>query len=205
MKISFAITVCNELNEIKKLLPFLNEHVSEEDEIVILFDEKNGDKLVINYLNEFKSTKVKIFQYFDFDNDFAKLKNTLTSYCEGDYIFQLDADETVSSNLIHNIKNIISENLETDLFYLSRINTVDGITSEHINKWKWNLDSNGRINFPDYQGRIHKKHLQWYGKVHERIVGAKYYALLPSEEDFCIIHNKTISKQEKQNNLYESI
>lgn len=205
MKISFAITVCNELNEIKKLLPFLNEHVSDEDEIVVLFDEKNGDESVINYLQEFKNDKIKIRHYIDFDNDFAKLKNTLTSYCDGDYIFQLDADEMISSSLIHNIKNIISENLETDLFYLSRINTVEGITPEHINKWKWNLDSDGRINFPDYQGRIYKKNLQWYGKVHERIVEAKYYALLPSEKDFCIIHNKTINKQEKQNNFYESL
>lgn len=205
MKISFAITVCNELNEIKKLLPFLNEHVSDEDEIVILFDEKNGDESVIKYLEEFKNNKIKLYRYTDFDNDFAKLKNTLTSYCEGDYIFQLDADEMISSNLIHNIKNIISENLETDLFYLSRINTVEGITSEHINKWKWNVDSDGRINFPDFQGRIFKKKLQWFGKVHERIVNAKYYALLPTEKDFCIIHNKSISKQEKQNNLYESL
>lgn len=205
MKISFAVTVCNELNEIKKLLPFLNEHVSEDDEIVVLFDEKNGDELVINYLNEFKNDKIKIRHYIGFDNDFAKLKNTLTSYCDGDYIFQLDADEMLSPNLVRNIKNIISENLETDLFYLSRINTVEGITSEHINKWKWNLDSEGRINFPDYQGRIYKKNLQWYGKVHERIVDAKYYALLPTEKDFCIVHNKTINKQEKQNNLYDSL
>lgn len=205
MKISFAVTVCNELNEIKKLLPFLEEYVSDEDEIVVLFDEKNGDDSVINYLNELKSNKIKIHSYLNFDNDFAKLKNTLSTYCDGDYIFQLDADEIISTNLVQNIKNIISENLETDLFYLPRINTVDGITSEHINKWKWNLDNNGRINFPDYQGRIYKKNLQWYGKVHERIVNAKYYALLPSEEDFCIIHNKTINKQEKQNNLYESI
>ena len=205
MKISFAVTVCNELIEIKKLISFLDEHVSDEDEIVVLFDEKNGNESVISYLSEFKSNKIKIYSYLNFDNDFAKLKNTLSTYCDGDYIFQLDADEMVSTNLVKNIKNIISENLETDLFYLPRINTVDGITSEHVNKWKWNLDSNGRINFPDYQGRIYKKNLKWYGKVHERIVEAKYYALLPAEEDFCIIHNKTINKQEKQNNLYESI
>ena len=41
MKISFAITVCNELEEIKKLLPFLLQNKMIGDEIVILFDEKN--------------------------------------------------------------------------------------------------------------------------------------------------------------------
>ena len=40
MKISFAITVCNEIEEIKRLVPFLFEHKRKEDEIVILYDEK---------------------------------------------------------------------------------------------------------------------------------------------------------------------
>jgi hypothetical protein len=76
---------------------------------------------------------------------------------------------------------------------------------EHINKWKWNLDKQGRINFPDYQGRIYKSNLQWSGNVHERIVGVKNYSLFPLEEEFCIIHNKTIKKQEEQNELYSSL
>ena len=42
MKISYAITVCNELEEITKLLNFLIEKKRKEDEIVILFDKANG-------------------------------------------------------------------------------------------------------------------------------------------------------------------
>jgi hypothetical protein len=42
MKISFAITVCNELEEIKRLVPFLLKHKRINDEIVVLFDKKNG-------------------------------------------------------------------------------------------------------------------------------------------------------------------
>ena len=38
MKISYAITVCNEIEEIKKLIPFLLEHKRDEDEIVVQQD-----------------------------------------------------------------------------------------------------------------------------------------------------------------------
>ena len=43
MKISYAITVCNEFIEIQRLLHFLLKHKRYQDEIVILFDKANGD------------------------------------------------------------------------------------------------------------------------------------------------------------------
>ena len=50
MKISYAITVCNEIKEIKNLLPFLIENKRPEDEVVILFDERNGERELLDYL-----------------------------------------------------------------------------------------------------------------------------------------------------------
>ena len=47
--------------------------------------------------------------------------------------------------------------------------------------------------------------IEWKGKVHEKIEGYKEYGTLPSEEEFALYHPKTISKQEKQNQLYETI
>ena len=41
MKISYAITVCNELNEIQRLLKLLLAFKRSEDEIVVLFDSTN--------------------------------------------------------------------------------------------------------------------------------------------------------------------
>ena len=38
MKISYAITVCNEHKEIKKLLTFLFEHKRKEDQVVVQMD-----------------------------------------------------------------------------------------------------------------------------------------------------------------------
>ena len=50
MTLSFAITVCNEFVEIQNLIPFLLEHKRPEDEIVVLYDQKNGDEEVENFL-----------------------------------------------------------------------------------------------------------------------------------------------------------
>ena len=40
MKLSLAVTVCNEYDEIQQLLPFLIENKREQDEIVVLYDIK---------------------------------------------------------------------------------------------------------------------------------------------------------------------
>jgi hypothetical protein len=206
MKISYGITVCNELKEIKTLLPLLIEHKRVEDEIIVLYDEKNGKQEVLDYLLPFnKLPNVQTWRGMVFVNDFAIWKNKLNGYCSGDYILQLDADELITKELIQNLPSIIETNPEVDLFVFPRINTVKGITDEHIKKWGWKMDDNGRINFPDWQGRLYKKGLNWHGKVHEKIVGAKTYSLMPEDEGYCLIHEKTIERQERQNNLYSKI
>jgi len=207
MKISFAITVCNELEEIKKLVPFLLENKGVQDEIVILYDDKNGNQEVLDFLLPFnKLPNVQTWRSVDWDNNFADWKNKLNDYCTGDYVFQLDADEMISVDFIKSLSEIIEMNPEVDVYYLPRINTVDGLTQDHIQKWGWRVNEKGWVNFPDYQGRIYKKHLSWSGKVHERIVGAKMYSLLPMDEPtYFISHHKTITRQEKQNNFYSTI
>ena len=206
MKISFAITVCNELEEIKKLIPFLLENKRINDEIVILYDNRNGNPEVLDFLLPYnKLPNVQTWRGLDFDNNFADWKNKLTDYCTGDYIFQIDADEMISKYMVQNINVIIGMNPDVDLFYLPRINTVEGLTQEHIDKWKWSVDAEGRVNFPDWQGRVFRKDLMWSGNVHERIVGSKKYSLLPEDLVYCIQHNKTIDRQEKQNEFYDKL
>ena len=50
MKISYAITVCNEFIEIQRLLSFLLTHKRKKDSIVILYDEAHGDPKIEEYL-----------------------------------------------------------------------------------------------------------------------------------------------------------
>jgi hypothetical protein len=141
MKISFAITVCNELNEIKNLVPFLIKNKRPQDEIVILFDSKNGDKEVLEFLSQYPPIfdDVIIKENMWFNNDFGAWKNLLGSYCSGDYIYQIDADEMISEYMVKNINLILNMNPDVDLIFVPRINTVEGITQEHIGKWKWNI------------------------------------------------------------------
>lgn len=207
MKISFAITVCDEFEEIKRLLPFLLANKRIEDEIVILFDEKHGSKEVLDFLLPYNVRPgVQTWRNIGFNNNFAEWKNKLNSHCTGDYIYQLDADEMISEYVVKNLHEIISLNPEIDLYFVPRINTVDGITEEHIKEWKWKVNENGWINFPDYQGRIYRQKMSWHGKVHEKIIGGKRFSILPiDEEEYCIQHHKHIDRQVKQNNFYKTI
>ena len=206
MKISFAITVCNELEEIKKLVPFILEHKRIGDEIVILYDDKNGNPEILDFLLPFNiKPNVQTWRGFGFEGNFADWKNKLNDYCKGDYIYQLDADEMISEYMIKNLSTILEMNPNVDLIFVPRINTVDGLTEEHIKKWGWNINEKGWVNFSDPQGRIYKKGMSWYGKVHERIIGGQKFSSLPLDEEYCIQHHKTIERQEKQNNYYSKL
>jgi len=188
------------------LVPFLLEYKRPSDEIVILYDENNGDSEVLKFLLPYnKLPNVQTWRSFDFNKNFADWKNLLISYCKGDYVYQLDADEMISSYMIENLSTILEMNKDVDLYFVPRINTVAGITDKHIKKWGWNVNEKGYINFPDQQGRIFRKKMSFYGKVHERIVGGEKFTTLPQDENYCIQHHKTIERQEKQNNLYNTI
>ena len=88
-----------------------------------------------------------------------------------------------------------------------RINTVEGLTEAHIQKWGWNVNEKGWVNFPDVQTRIYKNSdkIYWVNKVHERIVGFESYTNFPADEIYCIRHPKTIDRQERQNNYYDTL
>jgi hypothetical protein len=141
------------------------------------------------------------------NNDFASFKNNLKDNASGIFIFQIDADEIPSEDLMENIKDIIEYNKDVDLFFVPRINTVEGLTKEHIKKWKWQVNELGWVNFPDYQTRLYRRtsEIQWQGKVHERIVGYNTLSVLPQEERYCLYHHKQIERQEKQNAYYDTI
>ena len=207
MKISYAITVCNEFVEIQKLVNFLRENKRQQDEIVILYDQKNGDEEVANWLT--KQNKYPNIQFWRgfFEGHFADWKNKLTEYCGGDYIFQIDADEIPSETLIENLPTILESNPDNEVYLVPRVNKVKGIMPEHLRKWNWRLDEEGRINWPDYQWRIWKNspEIKWVNKVHERLEGFKKYAPLPEDESFALYHPKDIVRQEKQNAFYDTL
>lgn len=202
LRISYAITACNEHVELDRLLEMLTNNIRPEDEIVVQMDISATDevKAVVN--------KYKLMNYFHpLNNDFATFKNNLKSLCTKEFIFQIDADEYPHPHLLASLPEILDYNYNVDVFLTPRINTVEGLTEQHIQQWGWNVNDKGWVNFPDYQWRIWKNSnkIQWINKVHERLTGFDYYSALPQSEEYCLFHPKEIKRQEKQNQFYSTL
>ena len=90
------------------------------------------------------------------------------------------------------------------MVWIPRINTVEGITEQHVRAWGWQINEKGWINYPDWQGRIfrNRPNIRCEKPVHEMIVGFQTYAHLPMEQKYSIVHPKTIERQEEQNMFY---
>ena len=210
MSISFAITAYNEPEELQVLLNQLEQIAKSDDEIVIQLDSKATPEvlsLVDQFINkDFAFTVKKCV--FDLNNHFADFKNNLKSYCTKDWVFQIDADETLSETFSRVIHEVLDANDGIDLIAVPRVNIVKGLEQNDIIQWHWQVNSQGWVNWPDPQHRIfrNKPEVKWVNKVHEVIVGWKTYAELPSEDDsYALYHIKDIDRQRKQNEFYSKI
>ena len=142
MKISYAIPACNEHIELKNLLSFLIKHIDKNDEIIVQCHQGNTTPEVYKVLYNLRQSFIE----FPLNGHFANFKNNLKESCNGDWIFQIDADELPHEGLITNLKYILKNNPTVEMFLVPRINTVEGLTQEHINKWRWNVNEKGWVN-----------------------------------------------------------
>jgi len=200
--ISFAITACNEHVELDRLLTQLSSSIRDEDEIVVQVDITATEEVK----NVIWKKGLTVYSY-PLNKDFATFKNNLKNLCTKDYIFQIDADEYPHTELLETLPAILEANNDTDVFLVPRINTVEGLTEQHIKQWGWNVDHHDRVNFPDYQWRIWKNipKIKWINKVHERLDGFGLYTNFPPLDEMCLYHPKDIKRQEKQNQFYDQI
>tara|TARA_B100002019_G_scaffold288959_1_gene303626 strand:+ start:254 stop:898 length:645 start_codon:yes stop_codon:yes gene_type:complete len=201
MKISYGITVHNESEELERLLNILLVNIDEEDEVVICVD---GNHKGVMEVIELYSIDSRVIHYDrKLDGNFADHKNSVIEKSSGDYIFHIDADEYPNNILLQQLKQILEIN-DVDLIWIPRVNTIDGMTEEHIKRWGWRVTENKWVNYPDYQARVFKNHkdIRWTRPLHEHIIGCKTYAHLPPHEELSLYHPKTIQKQEQQNLYY---
>jgi hypothetical protein len=208
INVTYAITVVSELEEITRLVDFLLPRIGQEDDILIQYDDEKVTKEVKGYLDIVSQLNKKVTVIgFPLNDDFASFKNNLKNHAQGIFIFQVDADEIPHEYIVTNMSQLLEANKEVDLFFVPRVNTVKGLTSEHVKKWGWQLNEEGWVNWPDYQTRIYRRtsEIEWVGKVHERIVGYNTMSILPQEEVFSLKHPKDIKRQEKQNEYYETL
>lgn len=208
INVTYAITVVNELKEITRLVDFLLPKIGIEDDILIQYDEEKVTKEVKSYLGILEQLNKQVSVIgFPLNNDFATFKNNLKNHSQGIFIFQIDADEIPHEYLVTNMGDLLEANKEVDLFFVPRVNTVKGLTSEYVKKWGWKLNEEGWINWPDYQTRIYRRtsEIHWVGNVHERIAGYNTMSILPQEEIFSLKHPKDIERQKKQNEYYNTL
>ena len=210
MQISYGITVHNEAEELNRLLEILIHKTDAEDEIVICDDysDEKTQEVITSWVQQYGHEDMKTIKVYQrkLNGDFAAQKNSVIENSSGDYVFHFDADEYPHEVLLSQIKQIIEMN-DVDLIWVPRVNTVDGLTEEWIQKWGWRVSEKDWVNYPDYQARVFRKAdgIRWTGKVHEIIQGGKTYAHLPPHEELSLYHPKTIEKQIKQNEFYENI
>jgi len=201
MKISYGITVHNEQEELERLLGKLLVSIDEEDEVVICVD---GNHKGVRDVIKLYSIDSRVIHYDrKLDGNFADHKNSVIEKCSGDYIFHIDADEYPNKILLQQLKQILEIN-NVDLIWIPRVNTIDGMTDEHIQRWGWRVTEKKWVNYPDYQARVFRRdtEIRWTRPLHEHIVGCKTYAHLPPHEELSLYHPKTIQKQEQQNLFY---
>ena len=207
MKISYGITVHNEADELNRLLEILIHKTDKEDEIVICVDGEDDavEHVLQSWTQQYGHDGMKVIKVYQrkLDGDFAAQKNSVIENSTGDYIFHIDADEYPHETLLQQLKQILEMN-DVDLVWIPRVNTIEGMTQEHIQKWNWRVTQKGWVNYPDYQARVFRKNdtIRWRRPLHEVITGCKTYAHLPPQEELSLYHPKTIEKQEHQNMFY---
>lgn len=200
MKISYQILCKNEDKSLKDLLTFLVENKRKIDEINVCRDTLGENPLTKEVLKSF-GKKINSYER-EITHTIHNQKNWLATQAKGDYLFYLDADELLSKELIDNLPSILEMNKQIDIIFFPRINKVEGATQEYIQKRGWNVNEKGWINFPDVQDRLFRNNcgIKYNEIPHGRLLNeGKVYSVLPLQEEYSIIHIKTMEKQVSDN------
>lgn len=205
MKISYQILCKNEDSSLEKLLDFLVTHKRDEDEINVCRDSLGENPTTLQVIDNFKNH----INYFEREitHTIHNQKNWLAEQASGDYLFYLDADELLYEEFISALPTIIETNPDVDIYFLPRINIVEGITQEYISQRGWQVNEKGWINFPDVQDRLfkHGEGIKFNEIPHGRLLNeGKKYSFLPAEELYSIIHIKSFEKQTSDNSWHDN-
>lgn len=206
--INIVITTCGE-KQVLDLIDVIYQKMNKKQyKLWVLRDATSDDKNNIypKIEEKAKNSEIKVAE-FPLDGDFSEFRNSIHRHiAEGDWIFQIDADEMINPDLLVYLPKVIESNPDVELYYLPRNNYVNGITEEYARSRNWRIDDYGRINYPDHQGRIYKfkDGVRWSGVVHESVKGTKKHGML-SEPWAHLEHVKDFEKQKKQNELYDRI
>jgi hypothetical protein len=206
MKISYQILCKNEGYSLEKLINLLMDHIDSNDEINIcrdLLGENPQTKEILKLYSGFEC--INVYER-EITHTIHNQKNWLATKANGDYLFYLDADELLDPTLIQNLKIILENNPNVDVYFLPRTNIVIGLKEEYRKSRGWKVDQEGRINWPDIQDRIFKNNgeIKYNEIPHGRLINYKEYTILPLENVYAIYHEKTMEKQENDNAWHDN-
>ncbi|WP_457570431.1 hypothetical protein [Desulfovulcanus sp.] len=201
-KISLALgMICkaDETDSIVKIAKLIGLLVRE---YVIVIDKENMKSSEINNIRDTLTHKlfepgrsiplIKIANR-KLNGDFGAQRNYLQQLVAADWILHFDTDELPSKELIENLWWIIRdcEIKNRTVAGFSRRNFVDGELTAA---------------YPDYQFRLLRRHVKWYGKVHEIplpcIQDYKKTMIYPS---YSIEHYLVSDRLQIRRRLYEDI
>ena len=200
MKLSYLITCKNEDISLEKLFEKIIQYKSDNHEIIVIDDYSDNEK-TLEILNKY-SDKITLHKR-KLENDYGAQKNFGIESCNGEWIFQIDADECPTDMLLANIDNILDSNSETEVIWLPRMNIFHGVTDNDIKQWGWRYED-GLINWPDVQSRLFRNmdHIRYERRLHEKVEGYKTYTFVPPQKDIALVHEKSIEKQRNTNIRY---
>lgn len=208
MNLSYLVTVKNEAKSLENLLARLVKFYEDDDQIVIL-DDFSDNEITKKILATYADLRNILLKQHALDRNYGGHKTYGNSLCTGDFIFQIDADELPTETLLINIKDIIAENPDIDMYCVPRINCFIGVTPDHAKQWGWILDTSPtynrlRVNWPDFQSRIFKRNgkIKWDRRLHEKLEGYQKFTALPADEELALYHDKTIETQIATNKRY---
>jgi len=196
IRLTYSVQVCNESRELYSLLSFLIQLRSGDDDIDVVVDSNHKTEKVQQVLDQFKK-HIRIFER-PFDN-FKDNSQYHTDKSRGEYIFGIDADEMPQEALMKNIKHIITQT-DAEIIFIPRINIHPGLTSDFIRWSGFNVNENGWINWPDYQGRIWKNcdYIKWSDETHTKLTGTSKIVKLQPNPQLAMWHIKSMEKQKNR-------
>ena len=142
MKITYAITVCTEHLELFRLLETLTPGLHDDDQVLIQYDGVRVTPEVMSVIEQYQAPSGVTYTVNNVPldiEDFAWYKNHIFYSAKGDWIFQIDADEFPGDGLVNDLHEILSMNNGLDVLLVPRINTVDGLTLDHVKQWNWGI------------------------------------------------------------------
>ncbi len=153
--ITYTISVCDELNTLKKSLENITGSLISGESLLIQFDSNNGSNDVKLFLDNCNLDYIT----YEFTGDYASMKNNLLNNINTQWVFHLDGDEYIDKNCLEINRELISKYNKV----------IDGFV---IKRNDFNIDTNETEQI-DWQLRFFKnrKWIKWEGLIHEGIVG----------------------------------